>query len=65
MMVTELKNKLDVQRDAIDNKAEEGKEDQEEIPKDEKMEDLYRLFQMADFNSDLEKIHGVYNYDND
>ena len=59
MMVTELKNKLDVYRDAIDNKAEEGKEDQEEIPKDEKMEDLYRLFQMADFNSDLEKITEV------
>lgn len=55
-IVTDLKNKLDVYREAMDNKAEEAKDDQVEIQKDEKLEDLYRLFQMADFNSDLEKI---------
>ena len=43
-------------REAMDNKAEEAKDDQVEIQKDGKLEDLYRLFQMADFNSDLEKI---------
>ena len=58
-IVTELKNKLDAYREAVDNKPEDAKDDQEEVPKDEKMEDLYRLFQMADFNSDLEKITEV------
>jgi Leucine-rich repeat (LRR) protein len=59
-MVTELKNKLDAYRDAIDNKPEDVKEGEEgDVPKDEEMEELYRIFQMADFNSDLEKITEV------
>ena len=58
-IVTELQNKIDAYTDATE-KPEDAKEgEEEEIQKDEKMEELSRIFQLTDFKSDLEKITEV------
>ena len=58
-IVSELKNKIEAYNEAID-KPEDAKEDEEEeAPKDEKMEELSKLFIMTDFISDLEKVTEV------
>ena len=58
-IVTELQNKIDAYTDATE-KPEDAKEgEEEEVQKDEKMEELSRIFQLTDFKSDLEKITEV------
>jgi small-conductance mechanosensitive channel len=58
-MVTELKNKTDAYSEVKDKPENEKEEGEEEVPRDEKMEELIDLFQKTDFNSDLEKITEV------
>ena len=58
-MVTELKNKTDAYAEIKDKPENEKEEGEEEVPRDEKMEELIELFQKTDFNSDLEKITEV------
>jgi len=58
-MVTELKNKTDAYLEIKDKPENEKEEGEEEVPRDEKMEELSELFQKTDFNSDLEKITEV------
>ena len=58
-MVTELKNKTDAYAEVKDKPENEKEEGEEEVPRDEKMEELIDLFSKTDFNSDLEKITEV------
>ena len=54
-IVIELKNKIEAYNEAIDKQEDE----KEEISKDEKMEELSKIFIMTDFITDLEKITEV------
>lgn len=63
-IVTELKNKLDIYAEKMENK-EEGEQNENEqegeetVKSDKQMDELQKIFQSPDFNSDIEKITEV------